>query len=224
MQKAPKNASPHRLKKRARGSSSRGRRCTSMPGTMDSTGLAVGLKKGFIVEKRKLAPKPASRKGVSAIFPNVLRGFGGRGGKVSSCAAGARNTAPAWVVPAAALWGAVAMRFHGDYGSCFQLSPCRLSSDAHIADGALDQLVVLRSVSWGHRMAVVMVAGVEDWKLESGGSLGKMWADLLFVARDYGGVRNCSVGKCNSRCVIVGDRGQLIAHSANASRCRLCLV
>ena len=37
-----------------------------MPGTMDSTGLAVGLKKGFIVEKRKLAPKPASRKGVSA--------------------------------------------------------------------------------------------------------------------------------------------------------------
>ena len=33
---------------------------------MDSTGLAVGLKKGFIVEKRKLAPKPSSRKGVSA--------------------------------------------------------------------------------------------------------------------------------------------------------------
>jgi hypothetical protein len=36
----------------------------AMPGQMDSTGLAVGLKKGFIVEKRKLAPKPASRKGV----------------------------------------------------------------------------------------------------------------------------------------------------------------
>eukprot|EP00802_Teleaulax_amphioxeia_P034696 Tamp_41599.p3 GENE.Tamp_41599~~Tamp_41599.p3 ORF type:complete len:111 (-),score=29.38 Tamp_41599:91-393(-) len=30
---------------------------------MDSTGLAVGLKKGFIVEKRTLAPKPANRKG-----------------------------------------------------------------------------------------------------------------------------------------------------------------
>jgi len=38
----------------------------NMPGQMDSTGLAVGLKKGFIVEKRKLAPKPASRKGVRA--------------------------------------------------------------------------------------------------------------------------------------------------------------
>lgn len=32
---------------------------------IDSTGLAVGLKKGFVVEKRKLAARPASRKGVS---------------------------------------------------------------------------------------------------------------------------------------------------------------
>ena len=43
----------------------------TMPGQMDSTGLAVGLKKGFIVEKRKLAPRPASRKGVRAkALPN----------------------------------------------------------------------------------------------------------------------------------------------------------
>ena len=40
-----------------------------MPGNMDSTGLAVGLKKGFIVEKRKLAPRPASRKGVRETAP-----------------------------------------------------------------------------------------------------------------------------------------------------------
>ncbi len=33
-------------------------------GYLDTTGLAVGLKKGFLVEKRKLAPRPASRKGV----------------------------------------------------------------------------------------------------------------------------------------------------------------
>lgn len=32
---------------------------------IDSTGLSVGLKKGFVVEKRKLAARPASRKGVS---------------------------------------------------------------------------------------------------------------------------------------------------------------
>ena len=48
-----------------------------MPGQMDSTGLAVGLKKGFIVEKRKLAPKPASRKGVrrplSSVAPCLQR-------------------------------------------------------------------------------------------------------------------------------------------------------
>jgi hypothetical protein len=41
-----------------------------MPGNMDSTGLAVGLKKGFIVEKRKLAPRPASRKGVRETAPH----------------------------------------------------------------------------------------------------------------------------------------------------------
>ena len=41
-----------------------------MPGNMDSTGLAVGLKKGFIVEKRKLAPRPASKKGVRAAAPH----------------------------------------------------------------------------------------------------------------------------------------------------------
>mmetsp|Transcript_53727 Transcript_53727/g.125604 ORF Transcript_53727/g.125604 Transcript_53727/m.125604 type:complete len:106 (-) Transcript_53727:54-371(-) len=33
-----------------------------MPG-VDSTGLAVGLKKGFLVEKRTITPRPASRKG-----------------------------------------------------------------------------------------------------------------------------------------------------------------
>ncbi len=33
-------------------------------GYLDTTGLAVGLKKGFLVEKRKLAARPASRKGV----------------------------------------------------------------------------------------------------------------------------------------------------------------
>jgi hypothetical protein len=38
-----------------------------MPGGMDSTGLAVGLKKGFIVEKRKLPVKPSTRKGVRAL-------------------------------------------------------------------------------------------------------------------------------------------------------------
>ena len=43
-----------------------------MPGNMDSTGLAVGLKKGFIVEKRKLAPRPASRKGVRETAPLSL--------------------------------------------------------------------------------------------------------------------------------------------------------
>lgn len=36
---------------------------------MDSTGLAVGLKKGFVVEKRQMAPRPASRKGVSPAEP-----------------------------------------------------------------------------------------------------------------------------------------------------------
>jgi len=41
----------------------------TMPGEMYSTGLAVGLKKGFIVEKRKLAPRPASGKGVRARAP-----------------------------------------------------------------------------------------------------------------------------------------------------------
>ena len=48
----------------ARGSSAA--QAARMPGGMDSTGLAVGLKKGFIVEKRTLAPKPANRKGVRA--------------------------------------------------------------------------------------------------------------------------------------------------------------
>jgi hypothetical protein len=36
-------------------------------GFLDTTGLAVGLKKGFLVEKRKLAARPASRKGVRAV-------------------------------------------------------------------------------------------------------------------------------------------------------------
>ncbi len=42
-------------------------RIAIMPGGMDSTGLAVGLKKGFIVEKRKLPVKPSTRKGVRAL-------------------------------------------------------------------------------------------------------------------------------------------------------------
>jgi large subunit ribosomal protein L36e len=33
-----------------------------MPGQLDSTGLAVGLKKGFLVEKRALKAKPAQRR------------------------------------------------------------------------------------------------------------------------------------------------------------------
>ena len=37
-------------------------------GYLDTTGLAVGLKKGFLVEKRKLAARPASRKGVGALI------------------------------------------------------------------------------------------------------------------------------------------------------------
>lgn len=45
-----------------------------MPGGMDSTGLAVGLKKGFIVEKRKLPVKPSSRKGVCALAPLSVPG------------------------------------------------------------------------------------------------------------------------------------------------------
>jgi len=38
---------------------------TTMAGfsQIDGTGLSVGLKKGFVVEKRKLAARPASRKG-----------------------------------------------------------------------------------------------------------------------------------------------------------------
>jgi hypothetical protein len=55
---------PHSTKKKlARGCA----RIAIMPGGMDSTGLAVGLKKGFIVEKRKLPVKPSTRKGVRAL-------------------------------------------------------------------------------------------------------------------------------------------------------------
>eukprot|EP00961_Rhodomonas_salina_P025546 344552-Rhodomonas_salina.1 len=42
-----------------------------MPG-VDSTGLAVGLKKGFLVEKRTITPRPASRKGVRHPFIKKL--------------------------------------------------------------------------------------------------------------------------------------------------------
>lgn len=46
-----------------------------MPGGMDSTGLAVGLKKGFIVEKRKLPVKPSTRKGVRALASPPVPGL-----------------------------------------------------------------------------------------------------------------------------------------------------
>ena len=44
-------------------------------GYLDTTGLAVGLKKGFLVEKRKLADRPASRKGVYMMNLVLLHGL-----------------------------------------------------------------------------------------------------------------------------------------------------
>ena len=69
-------------KKLARGCA----RIANMPGGMDSTGLAVGLKKGFIVEKRKLPVKPSTRKGVRALASPPVPGLHANKPYLSRCA------------------------------------------------------------------------------------------------------------------------------------------
>ena len=61
-------------------------RIAIMPGGMDSTGLAVGLKKGFIVEKRKLPVKPSTRKGVRALASPPVPGLHANKPYLSRCA------------------------------------------------------------------------------------------------------------------------------------------